>query len=478
MRFSPFVALAFAGGLLSLGPPLAADPIVVLDNHVPSRSPDAGVLVGQNLQVNESLAENFVLAQTTAITSIQAYMYGGDLPGTLFPGTTFTLTIYSDLNHTPGFPLFSHTFQILDPLDGYQWHGLAGDKLVTLPPGSYWVALASLDDTDQAFIAMYDVAPQYPEVLNYAQATPWIAFENTGQDFASWAIDLRVLGQTAPRTAHLANLSVRSSAGTGAQTLISGFVVQGSGPKNVLVRGDGPALAPFGVSGALPDPVLTLFDGGGTVVSANAAWGGSAAFGNVFAQVGAFPLPPDSKDAALLSLLAPGSYTAHVSSTNGDGGVALIEVYDADAGIPTARFVNLSARSEAGTASQTLIAGFSVGGSGTETVLLRGVGPGLAQFGVSDVLATPQLSLFDSSGALIATNTNWVSPSTRGASGIPATITPAASSLFTQLGAFALAATTPDCALVAVLPPGTYTAQVAGVNNTTGVALVEIYEVP
>ncbi len=467
MRILPFIAAAAA---LLLRSTSAADPIVVLDNQVPGRAPDSGRLVGQNLEVNEQLAENFILTRTTSITSIQVSMYGGDSGFGLFPGNAFSITLYSDVNHQPGVPVFSQQFQVPNPDIGYQWCGLSGSDMVTLPPGSYWVALGSVDNTSQGFVAMYTVPSEYPEEYNYVPGTSWVAFSDA-------TMDLRILGENI-QTAQLANLSVRSTAGTGSQTLIGGFVIQGSGTKSVLVRGDGPALASFNVSGVLPDPVLTLFDSTATQLAANAGWGGSAALSSAFSQVGAFSLNASSKDAALLSSLGSGPYTAQISSTSGDSGVVLIEVYDEDAGAPASRIINLSARSEAGTASQTLIAGFAIWGTGTETVLIRGVGPGLTPFGVSGVLAAPQLSLFDSTGTLIATNTNWASASTRGASSVQASLSAATSSVFALVGAFALPAASADCALVATLPPGTYTAQVTGVNGTTGVALVEIYEIP
>lgn len=281
-----------------------------------------------------------------------------------------------------------------------------------------------------------------------------------------------------PPTARLINLSVRSTAGTGSQTLIGGFVIGGTGSKKVLARGDGPALAQFGVTGVLPDPVLTLFDSGGSAIDANSSWGGGGTLSSVFSQVGAFALPPNSKDAAILTNLAAGAYTAHITSTSGDSGVVLVEVYDADTGTPSARFINLSARSEAGTGSQTLVAGFAIAGTGTETVLIRGDGPVLSEFGVTGVLAAPTLTLFDSSGKVIASNTGWGNASAKGASSVQASTTRATSSVFTGVGAFQLPANSADCALVASLPPGAYTAQVTGANLTTGVALVEIYEVP
>lgn len=269
----------------------------------------------------------------------------------------------------------------------------------------------------------------------------------------------------------ISNVSIRSAAGTGDNTLIVGFVVAGSGTKQVLSRGIGPSLTQFGVSGTLADPQLavhTKVNNQDTVVSANAGWGGGATLSNAFTQVGAFALAPSSKDAATLSALTPGSYTTVLSSVSGGAGVALVEVYDADTGTPTARFTNLSARTQTGTGDQTLTAGFVIAGTSAKSVLIRGIGPTLTQFGVSGVLANPQLALHtrvNDQDTVVASNSGWGG-------------TAALSTAFGQVGAFSLPTNSADAALLVTLQPGTYTAQVTGANGTTGVALVEVYEMP
>ncbi len=273
-----------------------------------------------------------------------------------------------------------------------------------------------------------------------------------------------------PNPGRLINLSVRTSAGTGAQTLIAGFVVGGTGSKQVLVRAIGPTLGVFGVNGVLADPRLGLFSGT-TETANNSGWGGGATLANAFTSVGAFALPTSptiSRDAALLSTLAAGAYSAQVTSSSGGTGVALVEAYDADAASSATRFINLSARTQAGTGAQTLIAGFVLSGNVPRTLLIRGVGPGLNQFGVTGALANPRLELHttvNNVDTTVATNAGWAGAA-------------ALSAAFTQVGAFALPATSADAALLITLTPGSYTAQVAGVGGTTGVALVEVYEVP
>lgn len=264
----------------------------------------------------------------------------------------------------------------------------------------------------------------------------------------------------------LINLSVRTTAGTGDQTLIAGFVVAG-GSKQVLVRAIGPTLqSVFGLDGVLTDPQLSIVGSG--PIASNSGWGGTSALSSAFAQVGAFPLATTSRDAALLSPLAAGGYSAQVTSSSGRTGVALVEAYDADPASSTSRFVNLSARTVAGTGDQTLIAGFVISGNVPKTLLIRGVGPGLAAFGVSGVLTNPRLELrtrVNDQDTLVASNAGWGGGA-------------ALRTAFTQVGAFELPASSADAALLVSLEPGAYTAQVAGAGNTTGVALVEVYEVP
>jgi hypothetical protein len=260
---------------------------------------------------------------------------------------------------------------------------------------------------------------------------------------------------------YLANLSVRTAAGSGAQTLIVGFAVSG-GSKPLLVRGVGPALSAFGVGGVLADPRLDLFRSGNTAaIASNDNWDASAAA--TFNAVGAFALTNGSRDAALVTTLDAGSYTAQVGSTGGATGITLVELYDAAAG-NGAKLSNVSARSQVGTGAEILVAGFNIAGTGPRTLLIRAVGPGLSPFGVTGVLADPKLELFRANAtAAFASNDNWES---------------SAAATFTQVGAFNLPAGSRDAVLLVTLEPGSYTAQVSGVGGTTGVALVEVYDVP
>ncbi len=266
----------------------------------------------------------------------------------------------------------------------------------------------------------------------------------------------------------LANLSVRTQAGTGDATLIAGFALgAGTTPaatKPLLVRAIGPALGSFGVTGTLADPAVELAPLGAARLATNDNWSGTTALKNAFAAVGAFPLADDtSGDAALLVAPSTGAYTATVS---GGAGLALVEIYDAGPGLAP-RLTNLSARTLVGTGADALIAGFVVDGTLPKRLLIRAVGPTLGAFGVGGTLADPALTLRPlGSENIVATNDDW-----RG--------TPALKAAFTSVGAFALATdNSRDAALAIELAPGAYTATVSGKQNTTGVALVEVYELP
>jgi hypothetical protein len=196
--------------------------------------------------------------------------------------------------------------------------------------------------------------------------------------------------------------------------------------------------------------------------------------------VGAFSLPANSLDTALYLPLAAGSYTSQVSGANSSTGVALAEVYDADTGTPSTRLINISARADVQSGSNSLIAGFVItpGPTGAdETVLIRGVGPTLASFGVSGALANPILTVFDSKQVEVASNQGWSTSPALGTSSVNAGVETSTAATMTNVGAFALATGSADAAMTLTLPPGSYTAQVSSGSGAAGVGLVEVYEV-
>jgi hypothetical protein len=266
--------------------------------------------------------------------------------------------------------------------------------------------------------------------------------------------------------ARLINLSVRSTAGTGDQSLIVGFAISGNGTESVLVRAIGPTLSDFGVGSALTDPVLEISRLGGAPLLINDDWSGAAELKAAFGRVGAFALSADSsRDAAALLDVSAGAYTNTIN-TKGGSGVALVEVYDAGA-TGDAQLSNLSARTRAGVGDQALIAGFVISGTERKRLLVRAVGPTLQAFGVEGALTDPVLEIKRlGSDEVVAANDDW-----DGAAYLRET--------FAAVGAFSFSSdNSRDAAVVVELPAGTYTATVSGRGGVSGTALVEVYQVP
>ena len=264
-------------------------------------------------------------------------------------------------------------------------------------------------------------------------------------------------------TSHLVNVSIRASAGTGSATLIAGFVLGGQSTKSILLRGIGPTLTDYGVASPLGDPSIVLYNAGATVLGSNNDWSGATALSTAYSTVGAFSLATASKDAAMLTPLGAGGYTMHVTTTSSTAGAALAEVYDANTSSTDLHLINIAGRGTVD-ASSNLIAGFVVGGTDAMTVLVRAVGPTLGDLGVTGVLSNPKVTIYNRSGVAIASSDDW-----GGTTALRAT--------FTRVGAFTLPVASKDSAIVLTLSPGPYTAVVSGVNDTTGVALVEVYAV-
>jgi len=287
------------------------------------------------------------------------------------------------------------------------------------------------------------------------------------------AFSAAVTNVAAAAPTKLVNLSVQSQVSPGSAGLTAGLVIGGAGTAGSmpgLIRATGPALQAFGVPGTLPDPILTVYQGT-AMVGFDDNWGANAAaITAVSAAVGAFTLAdPASLDAAISGAYSPGDYSAVVTSGGGGSGTALAEVYDAtpaaQASAASPRLTNLSALTQVQSNSGILTVGFVISGPAKENLLLRAVGPGLAGFGISGILAAPQLQVIGSGGVILATNAGWGGDA-------------ALASAFVRVGAFALNPTSADSALLVSLAAGSYTIQIAGVGGTTGIVLAELYEVP
>lgn len=276
----------------------------------------------------------------------------------------------------------------------------------------------------------------------------------------------------------LADISTRGVVGANTP-LIAGFTIGGATTRTVLVRAAGPALRAFDVSGFITAPKLRLYDANRVIIAENSAWTMVPGLATAAAQAGAFPFEPGSEDAATVVTLAPGSYTVEVIDRSGVGGVALVEVYDAGTATQSAatRLVNLSSRGTTGIGGNAFIGGFVITGDAAtrKNLLVRGIGPALADYGVVNPIADPRIGVYDVDGRLLASNDNW---SNVGSDGSISANTAALVAAMKQTGAFELAVGSKDAALTITLPPGAYTVQVSGAAGTTGPAMIELYELP
>jgi hypothetical protein len=260
-----------------------------------------------------------------------------------------------------------------------------------------------------------------------------------------------------PTTAQALNISTRLLVETGDNVVIGGFIITGSDPKNVAVRGLGPSLTGFGISDALPDPTISLRDSHGLLILANDNWQDDSLQA---AQLTALGLAPtNAKESALVTSLQPAAYTAILAGNNQGVGVGLMEIYDTN-GTANAQLANISTRGFVRTGENVMIGGFILGGSNNTRIVVRGIGPSLAQFGLTPVLADPTLELRDSNGALLVSNDNWQDD-------------PVSAGQLSANG-FALS-DSKESGIFTSLPAGQFTAILAGKNGGIGIGLVEIY---
>jgi hypothetical protein len=260
-----------------------------------------------------------------------------------------------------------------------------------------------------------------------------------------------------PGSSHLANISTRVNVGVADDVLIGGFIVRGPDTKKVILRAIGPSLTGAGVIGAMADPILELHDSTGATIATNDNWQSSAQASEIRAS-GLAPTNP--LESAILATLQPGSYTAIVRGVNNTTGIALVECYEIDSAVT--RLVNVSTRGRVGVGDELLIGGFIVTGSDSKRVIVRALGPslGTGAHTLTGVLANPALELRDASGNLLSSNDNWENS--------PEHAAIAASGLAPPNSL--------ESAILATLSPGNYTALVHGVHDTTGIALVEAYD--
>jgi uncharacterized repeat protein (TIGR03803 family) len=256
-----------------------------------------------------------------------------------------------------------------------------------------------------------------------------------------------------PSTGQPLNIATRLQIQSGDNVLIAGFIITGpaGSTKKVLIRGIGPSLANFGVAGTIPDPFLELHKPDGSVVT-NDNWKQAP---NVVEIPSGFA-PSNDLESIIYTTLSPGNYTAILKGAHGEAGVGLVEAYDFDTA-STAKLANIATRGFVNTGDNVMIGGFIIGGTEPANILVRAIGPSLTQFGVQGALQATTLELHDSNGSVIS-NEGWRSTQE---SDIQATTIPPTNDN--------------EAAILATLVPGNYTAIVRGKNDTTGIAVVEAY---
>jgi len=270
------------------------------------------------------------------------------------------------------------------------------------------------------------------------------------------ALAMLATGLHAQSTSQAVQLSTRMSVGVGERVGIGGFIITGTTPKSVIVRGIGPSLVQSGIPGALADPVLELHGPSGWGPLANDNWRGMQEQELLAAGLA----PTNNLEPAIWAVLAPGAYTAVLRSANGVPGTALVEVYDLNPSADS-KLANLSTRAFCDLNSDIIIAGLIISNGATaDRVVVRGIGPSLAP-AVGNVMTNPVLELRNNNGFLMVSNNDWQD-------------NPVQAQEITAAG---LAPTNSlECGIFAILPPGLYTALLFGSNNGTGNGLVEVYD--
>ena len=380
--------------------------------------------------------------ELTALAGFQQFLTGHTLQAT-DGATTRTFTFGSDLpGNTSGHRMLVGT-------QAFAALGIVQPDY-TVPNGFFFRGGGTITFGEGADVWTHPALPSPPLSLNRDGSTA----TNSPLNFAGETGS--IAGSNPPR---LANISTRGQVLTGNDVMIAGFIVGGSASKTIVITAAGPSLANFGITNPLANPTLTLVrSSDNAVIATNDDWQSA---GNA-AQIQASGFAPSNTlEPAIMLTLAPGAYTAIVQGVGGGTGVGLVGVYEVDH--PEVPLINISTRGQVLTGNDVMIAGFIIQGSGPQTVVITVAGPSLANYGISNPLQNPTLTLVRSSDqSVIATNDNWQS---------------AANAAQIQASGFA-PANTLEPAIMMTLAPGAYTAIVEGVGGGTGVGLVGVFTTP
>ena len=399
-----------------------------------------------------------VLLQTSAAAGVEGYFYDVSADDAYLAASgsrSSTVVATADLSKKMGeFPVSSEGGPIAFSGDGrlvYQalWRisrvvvfdprSFAPRGEINLPKPHFEINAVSTDASG----AYLFIATQDPAGFSSGSEAPYVGEIAV---YATGRVNVPIPVQLVPKG--LANVSTRMRVQSGENVLIGGFIVQGDRPKTVIARAIGPSLS---VSTSLSDPQLELHDSAGNVVATNDNWNSDRA-----AVLKSGVPPANEYESAIAATLPAGAYTAVIRGAKGADGVGLFELYDLDP--DNSRIANISTRGHVDTRENVMIGGFIIAGDRSMRVIVRAIGPSLTESGVARALENPTLELHDGNGALLAANDDWRSDQ---AQEIEETTIPPANER--------------EPAIVRILQPGNYTAIVRGADETTGVALVEVY---
>ncbi len=452
--------VAATAALLSLASPLKAG-ILTLDDGSPTYTPPA------NFSDNTLVANTIVVGGLIDITGTTTVMPAEGNTATIAvsgsysaeTGEIFSVAYKFAADNNTGAPI---TYTLNGAVSGLPIPPLAG----TIEPGLHVYEGTAQQPTPASFPLAGNFLGELTLTFSSTSRTP----SNAPSVAAPGTLDLTVqqtdfkldvLPASIQPPAQSLNISTRANVGTGDNALIGGIIITGNDTKQVVLRGIGPSLGVSKVSGVLDDPLLQLFDIDGNLLATNDNWMDNSADDRTILTDNNLA-PTEDAESALVVNLDPGAYTAVVRGVGDTTGVALVEAYDIDNGTTDSKFANISTRGFVGTEDNVMIGGFILGGGGGgfAQVIVRGIGPSLAG-DVTDVLADPTISVVDGDGNTLASNDNWMDD-------------PNMDSVVTA----GLAPADPnESALYQVLPIGAYTVILSGVGDTTGVGLVESYNI-
>jgi hypothetical protein len=416
------------------------------------------------ITVSDSNLENIQPSQTLAALNVRTFF------SRPFPPTCGCLVCQrsqnnaSDITDDSSYTLFGNAFCVSNRAPTAQLAALPTDGAAPLTVNFDASASSDPDPGDSVASFTFSFGDGSPDVT---QSSPTIShsYNGGGTFFATLTVQdshglqsLNTASVEIQTEANLLNLSTRGDILTGDNVLIAGIIITGTDPKEILFRGLGPSLAAQNVPGALQDPTLELHDHTGAAIAFNDNWKDSQQ-----ADIQATGIAPtDDRESAILQSLAPAAYTAIERGKNNTTGVGLVEAYDLDTSV-NSQLGNISTRGLVGTGDHALIGGFIAGGgsAGPTRVVVRAIGPSLQSKGVQNFLADPTLELHDGQGNILASNDNWKDTQQTDI----------------QNSGLAPSDDHESAIFVPALGPGPYTAIVRGKNNTTGVGLVEEYNI-